>query len=192
MLVWDNGSTDGTLEELRRWIPSRLPGRIITNEPLSLGNSLARLVEAAETELCARTDADDINYPERLQRQVKFLRAQPEVALLGAQIEFITVDGQVVPGAWKQDYCDAEIRWRLRWQGAVTHSAAMFRRSIGEKRRQEVLSPPRTRLLAFRPARWTTSCASSTCLAPSRVQRGGRCSKASRLTATSSPTCPCW
>src|SRR5438552_5677499 len=73
ILVWDNGSTDGTLDELRRWIPSRLPGRIIDNRPLSLGNSLAALVEAAGTELCARIDADDVNYPERLERQVAFL-----------------------------------------------------------------------------------------------------------------------
>ena len=129
ILVWDNGSTDGTLEELQRWIPSRLPGRIIADEPFSLGKSLARLVETAETELCARTDADDVNYPERLERQVEFLQVHPEVGLLGAEIEFIDVAGRVVPGAWEQDYSDAEIRWRLRWQGTVNHSAAMFRRA---------------------------------------------------------------
>src|SRR5205814_9986267 len=39
-------------------------------------------------------------------------------------------NGRVVPGAWKQDFSDAEIRWRLRWQGAVNHSAALFRRSV--------------------------------------------------------------
>src|SRR5438270_212199 len=72
VLVWDNGSTDGTLEELQRWIPSRLPGRIVSAEPLSLGTSLARLVEAAETELCARIDADDVNYRERLEKQEEF------------------------------------------------------------------------------------------------------------------------
>src|SRR5437763_1462931 len=61
VLASDNGSTDGTLEELQRWIPSRLPGRIIADEPLSLGKSLARLVGKAETELCARSDVDDAN-----------------------------------------------------------------------------------------------------------------------------------
>ena len=72
VLVWDNGSTDGTLEELEKWIPTRLPGRIITGEPLSLGDSLARMVEECKTELCARIDADDINLPERLEKQVAF------------------------------------------------------------------------------------------------------------------------
>lgn len=130
LLVWDNGSTDGTLEELGKWIPHRLPGEIVQNQPLSLGDSLAKLVQRAETELCARIDADDVNYTGRLEKQVQFMRSHPEVGLLGTQIEFIDRESHVVEGAWWQDLTDAEIRWRLRWQGSVTHSTAMFRRSI--------------------------------------------------------------
>jgi glycosyltransferase involved in cell wall biosynthesis len=129
VLVWDNGSTDGTLDELRSWIPSRLPGRLVHNRPLSLGNSLASLVEAARTELCARIDADDINYPERLERQLAFLRARPEVILVGTDVEFIDDKGSVIPGAWTQQHEDAEIRWRLRWQCTFGHPTVLFRRS---------------------------------------------------------------
>ena len=51
IVVWDNGSTDGTLDELRRWIPSRLAGRVIYGNPLSLGTSLAKLVETARSNM---------------------------------------------------------------------------------------------------------------------------------------------
>ncbi len=129
VLVWDNGSTDGTLEELRKWIPSRLPGRIIHDQPLSLGNSLARLVETAGTELCARIDADDVNYPERLELQVAFLREHTEVALVGGDVELIDENGRFVPGAWTSKYRDAEIRWRLRWKNSLNHTTILFRRS---------------------------------------------------------------
>ena len=53
VLAWDNGSTDGTIQELKRWIPSRLPGRVVTDCPLGLGLSLAQMVLRADTELCA-------------------------------------------------------------------------------------------------------------------------------------------
>ena len=129
ILVWDNGSADGTLDEVRKWIPSRLPGRIIDNNPLSLGNSLARLVEAAQTELCARIDADDVNYPDRLERQVAFLRARPEVVVVGTDIEFIDENGCFIPNAWRYEHLDADIRWHLRWANTIGHPTVLFRRS---------------------------------------------------------------
>src|ERR1700761_6907929 len=70
IIVWENGSTDGTLEELRRWIPSRIPGFVVPGQPPSIGGSSAALVREAKTELCARTDADDIQLPDRLAVQV--------------------------------------------------------------------------------------------------------------------------
>src|SRR5688572_14373433 len=73
VLAWDNNSTDETLAELHKWIPSVLPGTVVADEPLSLGLSLARMVTAARTELCARIDADDINDPARLAQQVAYL-----------------------------------------------------------------------------------------------------------------------
>lgn len=84
VLVWDNGSTDGTLDVLRQWIPSRLPGRVITGEPQSLGNSLRRLGEVAESPLLARMDADDICEPSRLAVQCAFMDEHPEVALVAS------------------------------------------------------------------------------------------------------------
>ena len=86
VLVWDNGSTDGTVEELQKWIPSFLPGRVITGQPLGLGVCRAEMVEQCKTEFCALIDADDVNVPERLAQQVTFLLAHPEVAVVGSQM----------------------------------------------------------------------------------------------------------
>ena len=130
IIAWDNNSTDGTLEELHRWIPARLPGRIISDKPLSLGNSLAALVELARTELCARIDADDLNHPERLAQQVAFMIDNPRVGLLGADVNFIDARGRKCPDLWSQHHTDAEIRWNLRWTTSFNHPAVMFRRSV--------------------------------------------------------------
>jgi len=130
VLAWDNNSSDGTLAELHQWIPARLSGTVVADAPLSLGLSLARMVEVAGTELCARIDADDINEPERLARQVAYLQAHPQVGVVGAAIEFIDEQGRMMPGAWDQPLTDAEIRWRLRWKNSLNHPTVLFRRSI--------------------------------------------------------------
>jgi glycosyltransferase involved in cell wall biosynthesis len=130
ILVWDNGSTDGTLEELHRWIPSRLPGRIISGEPLKLGPSLARLVLAAKTELCARIDADDVMHPHRLGMQVAFMQQHPEAGVLGTEVEFIDSKGAIRPHITPYSTQDADLRWLVRWLNPICHPTVMFRRSM--------------------------------------------------------------
>ncbi len=87
VLAWDNGSEDGSVEELRRWIPSRLPGEVFTGSPLSVGGALRELVLRAGTPLCARMDGDDACHPERFERQLHFWKSHPGLAALGAQVE---------------------------------------------------------------------------------------------------------
>ncbi|HEX3684701.1 MAG TPA: glycosyltransferase [Bryobacteraceae bacterium] len=129
IIVWENGSTDGTVEELRRWIPARIPGVIVTDRVMSVGRSLAALVEAAGTELCARIDADDINEPIRLEKQVAHMRAHPEVVALGSQVRIIDAEGTPTGSPWECPTNDAEVRWLTRWQSGLTHPAVMFRKS---------------------------------------------------------------
>jgi glycosyltransferase involved in cell wall biosynthesis len=128
VLAWDNGSTDGSVEELYRWIPSRLPGRVISDEPLPLGDSLARMVQLSATELCARIDADDINFPERLERQVSFLRDHDEIAMVGSQATRIDAAG-LVSGRTRLPLDFVEIVASLPWTNRIIHPSAVFRRS---------------------------------------------------------------
>ena len=129
LLVWDNGSTDGTLEELRRWIPSRLQGRIISDRPMGLGASLAALVETAQTELCARTDADDLSVPTRLEKQLAFLQATPGAAAVGTQVDFIDDQDRLMKDPWVFPIDDAEVRWGTRWRPLNLHGTFLLRRS---------------------------------------------------------------
>lgn len=128
ILVWDNGSTDGTVDELRRWIPSVIPGRVITGTPLKLGASRAALINLAETEFCAGMDADDITLPHRLELQVPFLLKHPEVAIVGSQLDLIDENG-VRCGRWNYRTDDAQSRWLTRWQSPLGQNAILYRRS---------------------------------------------------------------
>jgi acetyltransferase-like isoleucine patch superfamily enzyme len=129
VLVWDNGSTDGTLEELERWIPSRLPGKVITGEPYGVGGSLARMVEECKTELCARIDADDINLPNRLEQQVAFLVAHPEIAAVGSQMNFIDNLGFLSESIYNVPLQHDDIFHVMLIRNSMAHPSVLFRRS---------------------------------------------------------------
>ena len=129
ILVWDDGSTDGTLEELEKWIPSRLPGKIFTGESLGVGGALARLVEACETELCARIDADDINLPKRLEKQVAYMQKHPEITVLGSAMYRINEQGDRYKYSYRFPQHHDNIVILLLSETCIGHPSVMFRKS---------------------------------------------------------------
>jgi glycosyltransferase involved in cell wall biosynthesis len=130
ILLWDNGSTDGTAEEAQQWIPSRLPGRVVSSDPLPLHECLARMVEESATEYCARMDADDICFPDRFRIQMGFMREHPDIDLVGTQIECIDAAGTKLPKEeWaKYPLFHDEIVSRLMILCPFNHPSILFRR----------------------------------------------------------------
>lgn len=129
VLVWDNGSTDGTLEELDKWIPSRLPGKVFTGEPYGVGGSLKRLVEECKTEFCARIDADDINFPDRLEKQIAFLKENPDVALVGSQQEPIDDKNNFLEYYYFIPPSHDDIVHTMLGSNCICHPSVLFRKS---------------------------------------------------------------
>jgi glycosyltransferase involved in cell wall biosynthesis len=82
LLVMDDGSSDGTLEVARSFSDPRV--RVSSDG--SHQGIVARLNQSvwrSRGEYFARMDADDVAYPERLERQVEYLQQHPGVDLLG-------------------------------------------------------------------------------------------------------------
>lgn len=129
VLVWDNGSTDGTLDILCRWLPARLPGRVFRGTPLSLGLSLRRLVEEAPTELCGRMDADDICHPDRFSQQLDYLRQNPSLALVGTDRDCIDMAGNPLEGASKLPFTPTDVLHATLVGPRIWHPTVIFKRS---------------------------------------------------------------
>jgi hypothetical protein len=116
LIVVDDGSADHSAEIVRQRADPRL--RIITNDRnLGLAPSLNVGLAEARGEFIARLDADDIAMPRRLARQVAFMEANPQVALLGSwYVEMPT-------GHW-------DLRWHLCLTCPFVHSAMLWRRAL--------------------------------------------------------------
>lgn len=129
MLAWDDGSTDGSIEELRRWIPNRLPGQAFTGQSRGVGGALRELVEMSDTEFCARIDADDICRPDRLELQVSFLLSHPEIALVGSNLRIIDEKG--LPTGDTMDYplVHDDILHSFLAHNSIGHPSVLCRRS---------------------------------------------------------------
>ncbi|WP_058233767.1 glycosyltransferase [Devriesea agamarum] len=109
-----------------------VPVRIIRcAEHRGLADTLADGVRQARTELIARADADDINAPDRLARQVPFL-IDNDVDILGSAMREIGADGSPVAGApvRTRPIDQAEIRRYARTHNPFQHPTVLMRRRV--------------------------------------------------------------
>lgn len=143
LIAVDDFSTDNSLAILQSFDDPRI--RIIQHDA-NLGASIARNDALAEArgEFIAILDADDVCAPERLERQVAFLDANPNVGLVGCGIYDNTdVNGTVLHRS-QLPLDNATIQQTLMNEWCFLHSSIMFRKSL-----QEVVGGYRE---AFEPA----------------------------------------
>lgn len=127
VLVVDDGSSDATPEILERQRARDPRLRLL---PRGCSGPVAGLNEAchaARSEFVARLDADDTCNPARLVDQLQYMRARPQVVLVGGAIEMIDGHGRCL-GRFGYPTADDEIRRALRERNCFAHSAAFFRR----------------------------------------------------------------
>jgi 2-polyprenyl-3-methyl-5-hydroxy-6-metoxy-1,4-benzoquinol methylase len=128
LLVVDDASTDTTVATIESFGDERI--RILRNER-NLGQvpSLNRGLREARGELIARIDHDDSCRPERLERQVAVLDAEPQVALVGSWMDLVDASGTKV-GRLESTIADfAEFLFHtLIMRVYVAHPAALYRR----------------------------------------------------------------
>ena len=130
LVIVDDASTDATPQILADAAARDARIVLLRHEPnRGIPAAANRGLAVARGEYIARLDADDISLPGRLARQVAFLDAHPEVAMVSMNYEDIDASGAVI-GRSHRDHPPSVVEYLLNFSNSLGgHSQVMFRRS---------------------------------------------------------------
>lgn len=125
LMVVDDGSTDATAEIMSRHPDGRIR-YVADGRHLGLAVRLNQIIDGVDSDYLARLDADDVAYPERLERQVEFLIGNPDVDLVGSSALLFRGDGSI-EGVLDVESLHDDLQTR-QWQGfRIPHPSWMGR-----------------------------------------------------------------
>lgn len=131
LIAINDGSTDASLSILQQYAKTDKRVWIVTRPNTGLVGALIDGLQAAQADLIARMDGDDIALPTRIEKQVAYMDSHPDCVLLGTLVRSIDPHGLTL---WEEhstptthDELDAEL---LKGRGGVIrHPTAMIRRA---------------------------------------------------------------
>ena len=125
LIVINDGSTDGTKEVIESIRNPRI--RAFHQENHGLPGSLNRGIGLSRGRYVARMDADDINHPDRIRKQVAFLNTRPEVGICGTWIQLF---GNGLEEVLEYPADSSSIKPLMLFHSPLAHPSVMARRDI--------------------------------------------------------------
>lgn len=122
LIVIDDGSSDKTMAVAQMFHDARI--RLVNGgKNVGLPARLNEAVQLSRGKYFARMDGDDLSYPTRLERQLTYLRVNPEVDLLGGAVSIFDGKGRLIGiraarlthdeicGTWWRHHTLAHVTW---------------------------------------------------------------------------------
>lgn len=126
-IIFDDGSTDNSLAIMQSYLKKDNRIHIFSRKNRGIVDTLNEALEHAHGHYIARMDADDIALPKRLERQLKFLDANPDYGVVGSWVKLFGDKEEV----WHHRQFDNFIRNMLFFKTpGFSHSAVMLRREV--------------------------------------------------------------
>lgn len=95
LIITDDGSNDKTLELIKEYKDDRI---IVISENRNRGISyrLNQQIDLARGKYFIRMDADDIMFPDRIEKQIQYLEAHPKVDVVGSKVIVIDENNKII------------------------------------------------------------------------------------------------
>lgn len=129
LIVIDDGSRDRSATVAREAIGSDPRGRVMRMERnVGIARSLNEGLRAAAAPVVAIQDADDYSAPQRLERQLEVLAADPGVAVVGSRMREVDAEGQVLRP--RTSFAAGDVGPVLMRFNPIPNGSAAFRREV--------------------------------------------------------------
>jgi len=127
-IIINDGSNDSSLEILLEYQAGDPRIAVVNQNNLGLTPSLNRAIRLARCEYIARQDADDISLASRLEKQHRFLKSHPQVAVVGCFGQVFNSEGIVAPIGNLKLSARAMKRY-LPHKNPIMHGSVVMRKS---------------------------------------------------------------
>lgn len=134
LLLVDDHSQDRAIESLDLCDP-RL--KLMRCQGEGVAAAFNTGLQRAQGDLIARMDADDVALPNRLERQLRFMRNHPDVDIAGGCVEIFSDRGVAGGNLYYQEWLNSvrtsgEVRRQLFVESPIPNPTALFRRAALE------------------------------------------------------------
>ncbi|MFD2873005.1 glycosyltransferase family 2 protein [Mucilaginibacter ximonensis] len=126
LLIVNDGSTDNTPELINTFTDERIV--VINQANRGVAEALNTGLKHARAPYIARFDADDICYPYRLEKQIRFLQDNPDYILVGSEAKYILENGDFLFDFHCIAYSHEQIIDKLYFYCPFVHPTVMYRK----------------------------------------------------------------
>ena len=125
-IIVNDGSTDNTVQIIQSYNDDRII--LVKQENGGVSKALNTGLAIAKGEYIARFDADDICYPERLQKQFDFLESNPSYLIVGSDAEYMLENGEHLFDFSCIGHNHEDLMAKLYFYCPFIHSSVMYRK----------------------------------------------------------------
>ncbi len=125
IIIVDGGSDDGTLEFVQGLSSADTRVRVIVQSEGGIGRARNIGIEEAKFDWIACLDADDIAYPQRIEKEVMFLNNHRDIMFVSCDIEYVDLAGRPT-GVIKRHKLASPPYYDPYVDGNVPHQGALF------------------------------------------------------------------
>ncbi len=138
LLLVNNNSTDASLNIVTELAKTDSRITIFNESEQGVAHAMNCGMQNSHGKFISRMDADDISYPERLEKQVRFLTQNTEIDFIGSEVKYVSYDNNTKGFQRFVDWVNffhtpEEIENNRFVEIPVVNPTIMFRRELFEK-----------------------------------------------------------